>query len=253
MPLGSPPWTSIASVCLKTRGEVDGEVDPLERLLETHGSGRIIRCLAPFLTDSRKHRIEAVLNHRMGGVHLAVESPSNPHNAAAIVRTSEALGAGTVHVIAAEGRALRAQATTQGAYRWVETRSHVALQPFVKYVRDAGLLLVGAQVGTNNSLADVPVEQPLCLLFGNEQRGLSAEAMAACDRLYSVPMYGMSESLNLSVCAAVSLYDVVRRRRESGRMGDLGADQRERLEALYYLRSVDLRLALGVLARQSEI
>lgn len=217
-----------------------------EALVAEHGAARVTQALAPFLTEARRARIETVLDGRMQSVHVAVEAPSDPHNAAAVVRTCEALGALCVHVIAAEARALRARAVTQGSFHWVETRAHAELGAFVAEVRERGMGLAGACMDGSVPIGRLPVERPLCLLFGNEQRGLSAAARDACDVLFHVPMVGMSESLNLSVAAAITLYEVMRRKRAEGGRGDLGEPQRQQLRARYYLGSVDPRLVRGL-------
>ena len=228
------------------------ERDVQARILELHGPRRVVEVLAPYLTAARRERIDVVLEGRMSGVHVAIESPSDPHNAAAVVRTAEALGALGVHVIAAEGKALHAKATTQGAYHWVHTAHHDSLDSFLERMRRQERRLFGAAMDAELRLDQLPIEAPLCLLLGNEQRGLSPEARAACEATYRIPMTGMSESLNLSVSAAISLYDVLGRRRARVGSSDLATAERERLQAEYYLRSVDERLARALLGEEAR-
>ncbi len=217
-----------------------------EALVTEHGAERVTQALSPYVTEARRARIESVLDGRMDSVHVAVEAPSDPHNAAAVVRSCEAMGALGVHVIAAEARALHARATTQGSFHWVQTHHHGDLEGFLAQMRRRGTKLYGAAMDGSESVMRLPVDEPLCLVFGNEQRGLSARAREACDALFHVPMVGMSESLNLSVCAAVSLYEVMRRKRADGRAGDLDEQQRDMLRACYYAGSVDPRMLSGM-------
>ena len=105
-----------------------------------------------------------------------------------------------------------------------------------------GLRLHGAAMDGSVPVTRLGVDEPLCLLLGNEQRGLSKAARGACSTLFHVPMVGMSESLNLSVTAAISLFEVLRRKRESGSLGDLDQAGRARLRACYYAVGVDDRL-----------
>ncbi len=212
-----------------------------EALVAEHGASRVTAALTPYVTDARRARIETVLDGRMSSVHVAVEAPSDPHNAAAIVRTAEALGALGVHVVAAEDRALHAPKTTQGAYHWVQTHHHRDLSGLLAAVRRRGMTLAGACMDGSVPVARVPVDAPLCLVFGNEQRGLSGAARRACDVLFHVPMVGMTESLNLSVSAAISLHDVLSRKRGAGAHGDLTVSERDALRASYLVASVDPR------------
>jgi len=220
----------------------------IEALIARHGPGRVVEVLSPYLTEARRARIEEVLTCRIGSVEVAIEAPSDPHNAAAVVRTCEALGAMTVHAIAAEGDVLNKKRTTQGAYHWVHTRQHADLDGFLEDVRARGLLLAGACADAKMPPGALAVDRPLCLLFGNEHRGLSESAREACDERYSIAMFGMSESLNLSVSAAISLYDVLGRLRAAlGKDGDLDDAAVARERAIGYVRSVDERLLRGLL------
>ncbi|MCP4475201.1 MAG: RNA methyltransferase [Gammaproteobacteria bacterium] len=206
--------------------------------------------LAPYLTAARKEKIEMLLPKRLNSIHLAVEAPSDPHNAAAVVRSCEALGVMNAHVIEAEGRALHAKRTTQGAFHWIHTHHHNAFEQFLQQLkhRQSTIVLAGATMDGDQPLSQLPLEQPLCLLFGNENRGLSPQARQACDLIYHIPMFGMSESLNLSVSAAISLYDVTTRKRQQlQQSGDLTADEIAQLRLHYYANSLEKRLVTQLL------
>lgn len=226
------------------------ERSELDRLITRFGPDRVVRSLEAYVSEPRRERIEAVLDGRMRGVQVALEEPTDPHNAAAVVRTAEALGVLGVHVIGAEPGALHARSTTQGAYHWVSTRHHPDLATFLHDVRGECSIIAGADMEGPVTVDELPVDEPLLLLFGNEQRGLSDEARAACDVQFRIPMFGMSQSLNLSVSAAISLYDVTTRRRALAGKTDLTPDDRARLRARYYLRALDERLIRGLFGGQ---
>jgi tRNA (guanosine-2'-O-)-methyltransferase len=81
---------------------------------------------------------------------------------------------------------------------------------------------------------------PAAFLIGNEHEGLSSAARALCDFEYALPMHGFTESVNLSLATALTIYTHARRRRQAlGRAGDLDEMATERLRASYYARSVD--------------
>lgn len=224
----------------------------LDELLAPYSSERVIELVAPYLTQARRDRIESVLAGRVDGVHVAIESPTDPHNAAAIVRTAEALGVLGVHVIEAEGDALHAKKTTQGAYHWVETRHHGTFDTFLAEVGAGDMMLAGAWMDAPMAVTELSVDRPLCLLFGNESRGLSPRAREACSTGFRIEMFGMSESLNLSVSAAISLHEVLRRRRVVAGRSDLRPERRDALRARYYARSIDRRFLQGLLSSLEE-
>lgn len=214
-----------------------------DQILDHYPADIINEKLAPFVTDARKARIEAVIAARLHGIQLAIECPSDINNALAAMRTAEALGISRIHVINPEGSAGAARSITQGAFYWVDIIYHSDLPSFLKQMQLEGVALAGGVVDASGPLSEVPVDQPLCILIGNEARGLSQPAQAACQHRYSIPMVGMSESLNLSVSAAISLYDTSERKRQQlGATSDLTAQQQNTLRAQYYLHSANSRM-----------
>ena len=102
-------------------------------------------------------------------------------------------------------------------------------------------------------LAAVPVDRPLCLVFGNEQAGLSAGARADCELHFRIPMVGMAESLNLSVAAGIALHALLERRRARiGAPGDLSGQEVAERRARWYAKAIDPRLARHALGLPVE-
>lgn len=214
----------------------------LDVYIDAIGAERVVANLGQQLTEPRLTSIERVVTARLHGVHVAAERPGDPYNAAALVRTAEALGVLHVHVVGVADGSLHARRTTQGSFNWVHTSHHEDFAAFHGTLRKQGVKLFGALMEGECALEELPVDAPFCLLFGNETTGLSQEALAACDVRFRVPMFGMSESLNLSVSAAISMYATCgARRRLLGRMTDMTDDELMRARARYYARSVDLR------------
>ena len=106
-----------------------------EQLIKQHGAASIIKALEPFVTDRRKKRIEDVLAHRLDSIHLAIESPFDINNAFAAVRTSEALGISTVHIITPEGDASSIHSITQGAFYWMTLIFYKTLDEFLQAMK----------------------------------------------------------------------------------------------------------------------
>lgn len=225
----------------------------LQSLYQQYPHALIVKKLSPYITDKRKERIEEVLCRRLSEITVAIECPSDINNALAIVRSAEVFGITTVHLIAPEHEAVAARAITQGAFYWVNVQFHQSLTDFIQVIRQTTIRLVGAVVDTNKTLGSLTVETPICLLLGNEARGLSDEAKAACDGFYTIPMCGMTESLNLSVSAAVSLYDLTERKRMAlGKHSDLSNTKQMAIRAQYYLNSVSTRLATNLIEGNTQ-
>jgi tRNA (guanosine-2'-O-)-methyltransferase len=212
-------------------------------------AAKIIELTMPYVTEARQQRIQQVISKRIQHVSVAVEAPANPHNAAAIIRSAEAFGLTQVHVIEALGTSLQAKATTQGAFHWLDIAHYQDTTTFIDQLHAQGIRIAAASMQGEYTLSELPLEQPICLLFGNEVNGLSSLAQAQCDYLYRIPMVGMSESLNLSVSAAISLYDITQRYRQKlASNSDLTLSQQQALTAQYYLRSIPKRLAANITA-----
>lgn len=224
-------------------------VNAIAPLTDTYSPSRVIEILSPILTDNRKEKIEAILDNRIGSVQVAFENPFDIHNAFAVMRTCEALGVNDIHIVGKRPTKSKGKSTTSGAYRWIDLHYHQNLEKFLA-MRDTGHLLAGAAIDGEYPLAELPVDRPICLIFGNENEGLTTSAITACDRTYKIPMYGMTESLNLSVSAAISLYDILgRKRQQLGKGGDLSSSKRELIKARCYIRSVGFNKAKEILCR----
>lgn len=219
----------------------------LQNLIHQHGALPIINRLQPFVTLSRQQRIHQIVAQRLNSIQLAIEAPEDIHNAMAALRSCEALGVYKLHLIAPEGRATRQQTVTQGAFRWVHQTLHDHSAQFFQTMHQQGFRVAGAVLDANHTLSEIPIQEPLCLLLGNEHRGLSDFARTHCDYLFTIPMRGMTESFNLSVAAAISLFDCTQRRRDwLQRSGDLAENEQQSLTAFYYLNSVTERLINGL-------
>ena len=218
---------------------------PEQQDILTHYSAEhIIEHLSPYVNDARQQRIDQVIHDRLKSVQLALECPSDINNAFAAIRTAEALGITHVHIIAPEGTTFMAKHITRGALYWMTIDYYETLTEFLDYAAQNNLHLAGGIVTATTPLSEVPIAAPLCIMIGNENRGLSEAAQQACHIHYIIPMVGMSESMNLSVSAAISLYDVTQRKRALlNQQPDMTVTEQKQLRAQYFLNSVAPRLS----------
>ncbi|MCA9670723.1 MAG: RNA methyltransferase [Myxococcales bacterium] len=206
---------------------------------------RLVDLLAPHLTPRRLKRMRRIVAQRLASITVLIERPYDPHNAAAVLRSAEALGLSHVHIVPHERRFDFSSQVTQRADKWLDVYLHDDVEQAATFLRAAGFRLAGALAPPKDARerdappAALPVDAPLAIVLGNEHEGLTPRARALCDAHFSLPMFGFSESYNLSVSAALVLSDVTTRRRARlGRRGDLPARARTRLEAAYLVRAV---------------
>lgn len=201
---------------------------------------RAEKILRAAVRPRRWAKIEAVLHQRLGAVRAVLENLHHPHNASAVLRTCEALGVQHVHAVETAEDFTFSRRITLGAHKWITLHRHETFAECAAALRDAGFRLYAAMLDPQaRPLEDLPVQEPLALVFGNEKQGVSAAARAACDGAFIIPMAGFAQSLNISVAAAVSLYSVARRARlERPDGGLLDAAERARLLEAWLPKSV---------------
>ncbi len=187
------------------------------------------------VTDERKTKIERVVAGRLKGLACVCENFEKPHNAAAILRTCEALGILNVYIIEEDVPFEPAKGVTQGAEKWLLLHRFRRAERAIAALKDAGYTIYAAVPGEGSlSLEELPVDRPLALAFGAEATGLSEKLLSACQGSFRIPMWGFSQSLNVSVAAAIALYTCARARRARlGRAGDLEPGELAQLRARY--------------------
>jgi tRNA (guanosine-2'-O-)-methyltransferase len=222
--------------------------DAISRLISRHGPDAICRALEPMLTPARVARIDHVLANRLTSLTVAVEDTYDPHNAAATIRTSEALGLHELHVVEPELRFSAAKGVTRGAHKWIDLHRWPNAEAAVASLHARGFRVYATKPDAAFSIDSVDVTTPIAVMFGNEHNGLSDAAVAACDGALSVPMFGFTESFNLSVTVALATSTLAARRRAYiNAAGDLPEPLRAELRARWF--ALRIRGVVGVLER----
>jgi tRNA (guanosine-2'-O-)-methyltransferase len=212
---------------------------PVDALIERHGPEVVTAAVRPLLTDDRTARIEAVLEARLTSVGVAIENLYDPHNGAAAIRSIEAFGLSTLHVIETTDPFRFSPGVTIGCEKWIGVQRYPDVAAFGASLRERGIAIYGTLPDAADDLETVPVDRPLVVLFGNEHEGLTPEAVAACDGAVSIRMQGFTRSFNLSVSVALVTARLAERRRAFlGVPGDLTVQERARLRARWYALSV---------------
>jgi tRNA (guanosine-2'-O-)-methyltransferase len=213
--------------------------DDIGRFIDRHGPAAVCAALEGLLTAERIARIDQVLVARLASVVTVVEDTYDPHNAAATIRTTEAIGLADLHVIESEHRFTVPDGVTLGAHRWIDLHRWPSAAVAIGGLRERGFRVLATLPGAPHSIDDVDVSTPIAIAFGNEHHGLSEAAIAACDGAVGVPMFGFTESFNLSVTVALAMTRVAARRREViGAIGDLPAARRDVLRARWFAHRV---------------
>jgi tRNA (guanosine-2'-O-)-methyltransferase len=206
------------------------------------------------LGTARRHRIESAVRQRTRSLCLVLHGVHDPHNQAAVVRTSEALGLQEMHVVERPGaRWNPSERITQAAHKWVDVFHHPSFEAAAAALRDRGLrILAAALTDTAVPLHAIEPLRPTALVLGAEAKGLPQEVIAACDGTFQIPMYGLTQSFNVSVAAAiVASFAVEARRVAWGSPGDLPEVEQMALRRRFYARAAG-RIPDSLAARLAE-
>ena len=224
-------------------------MDAIEKMIDRYGSTAVCDALESLLTPERIARIDQVIDARLGSVAAAVEDTYDPHNAAATLRTCEALGLQELYVIEPGVRFSGAKGVTRGAHRWLDLHRFTDATAAIGDLKARGFRVYATLPDATVSVEDVPVDSPLAVVFGNEHDGVSPAVVAACDASITVPMFGFTESYNLSVTVGLAMSRLAARRRAYiGALGDLDAGRRARLRARWF--ALRIRAAVSIVDRK---
>ncbi|MBI5069199.1 MAG: RNA methyltransferase [Deltaproteobacteria bacterium] len=197
-----------------------------------------------FLLPERKERIDRAVESRTRTLTVVLEAFCDPQNVNAVLRTCEAFGVQEIHVVEGPMKPYdRNRKISQNADKWLDVVRWTSTADCLAHLKGRGFTVYATWLGEGSAgIGDLSFAGPVALVFGNENRGVSAEARAGADRTYAIPMRGLVQSLNVSVAAAVSLYHAMgRREAERGRHGDLADDEARALKERFYLLAVKQR------------
>ena len=185
-------------------------------------------------TIRRLDKIKSVLAHRQPGLTVVLENIHDPHNVSAVFRSCDAVGVMRVELLYTLEKFPRiGRKSSSSANKWLEHRRHTSVDVCYQVLRAEGYRIYATRLGGQTvSLYDLDLTKKVALVFGNEHRGVSERAAEAADANFFIPMVGMIQSLNVSVAAAVALYEAFRQRLLSGEFDRPGLPA-EALERLY--------------------
>lgn len=169
------------------------------------------------MTPERYEKIKQILARRQPDLTVLLEGVTKPHNLAAIMRSCDAVAALEVNAVAERGALRRRPKAAAGSRRWVGTRLHASVADAFSALRADGHRLVVAHPRPDSiPYTEWDYTRPTAIVFGTELHGLSDYSLAEADGAIHIPMLGMCESLNVSVSAALILYEAQRQRQQAG-------------------------------------
>lgn len=174
------------------------------------------------VTEEREQKIKSLIAKRQQHLTIILENVHDPHNLGAVMRTCDTVGIHEIYALYTienpkEFHNMIGHNSSSGSKKWVDVHFFEDVNACfdavrTKYKRIYGTHLSDEAVG----LYDLDLAEPTALLFGNEHRGVSKEALALLDGNFIIRQSGMVQSLNISVACAVSLFEAKRQRMVKG-------------------------------------
>ena len=187
--------------------------------LDRSARGGVHQGVAADLADAPDYSVQELVTSAQGPPLIVVlDGIEDPHNLGAILRTVDAAGGDGVirqtrHAARLDGAAAKASA---GAVSHVRIANVVNIARAIGELKDAGVWTIGLAADAPEPYDAIDFTQPSALVVGAEGEGLRRLVRESCDRLASIPMRGRVSSVNVSVAAAIVLFEAVRQRRKAG-------------------------------------
>lgn len=192
------------------------------------------------LTPERRKLLEDVVSRRTRHFTLVLEDLKDPHNISAVIRTCEVFGLQDVHVINEVNPYRVARSVLKGSYKWLDVFCHARRQGCMEHLRGRGYQVAVASTSAEISLYDLDLSKPTAFYLGSETMGNHPETLANADLRFRIPQQGLTESMNVSVCAGVIMATLDRFLRERGREHFvLTPEEKEKLLETFFERSAE--------------
>ena len=168
------------------------------------------------MSPQRYARIRQLLSFRQPTLTLCLEQVHNPFNLSAIIRSCDAVGVHELHAVSYENTEMRKD-TAMGSEHWVKTKIHGTIEHAIDHLKSQKMRVLVTNLSAQAvDFRDIDYTQPTAIILGQEKTGVTAEAIALADHEIIIPMVGMVQSLNVSVAAALVLYEAQRQRQLAG-------------------------------------
>ncbi len=177
---------------------------------------KFLEYLEGFLTDSRKEKFLKILENRTNHFTIAMEDVYQLHNTSAVMRSCEVFGIQELNVVEQKfGKRIDTE-IAMGAQKWVDINRFNTMQNCIDSVKENGYQIIATTPHNDSCLLhEFDITKRSAIFFGTEKQGLSQEVIDQADGFLKIPMVGFTESLNISVSAAIIIQDITSRLRQS--------------------------------------
>lgn len=203
-----------------------------------------------YVTEHKRALFKNIIKKRTRHLTVVLEDLYQAHNASAVLRSCDCFGIQDVHIIENKYEFVVTKDIALGSDKWLHVQNYK--EPKVNNtktcfdsLRDQGYRIVATSPHKDDyAISDLPIDQKTALVFGSEKEGLSDYALEHADAYVKIPMHGFSESFNISVSAAISLYELTKRLHKSNIKWNLEQKEQYLLYIEWMRRAVKYQEAL---------
>ncbi|WP_417860331.1 TrmH family RNA methyltransferase [Winogradskyella sediminis] len=176
----------------------------------------LLEYLETFVTPGRIDRFKAILPNRTKHFTVATEDVYQLHNTSAVMRTCDVFGIQELNIVEEVNSKSIDREIAMGAQKWVDLNRYHSIGDCISDIKSQGYQIVATTPHIDDcELIDFDITKKSCFFFGRESQGLSQQVLDEADCFLKIPMFGFTESLNISVSAAIILQHVTARLRKS--------------------------------------
>ena len=199
----------------------------------------LLEYLQGFLTPRRKKLFEKVIEQRTNHFTVVAQDVYQLHNTSAVIRSCDVFGVQNLQIIEEKLPQRIDKEIAMGAQKWVNVNRFNSTKKCLTAMRDKGYKIVATSPHYDSTrLQDLDITEPCAIFFGTEKDGLSNEVLDYADTTLHIPMFGFTESLNISVSAAIILQHLTDRLRKSDVKWELCAKEKQELTYLWTTKSI---------------
>jgi tRNA (guanosine-2'-O-)-methyltransferase len=198
-------------------------------------NSELIKYLSGFITQRRWHNMEKIIRYRTRYITVVLEDIFQPQNASAVLRTCECLGIQDVHIIENKNRYNINPDVVMGSDKWLNLIKYDSensnTQTAIGQLKKAGYRIIATSLSKKATILDEfePAGGRCAIFFGTELTGLTEEVLNQADEHLKIPIYGFTDSYNISVSAAIVLHDLLNRIRKSEIQWQLSDSEKEEI------------------------
>ena len=199
--------------------------------------------LGQYITDNRKATIERVLDQRTRYMTIVLEDIFQSQNMSAVVRTCECMGVQDMHIVEGRSKFSTNKKVLMGSNKWMDLMRYKEKEKnntaaCYEKLKESGYRIVATHPAAGVSIDELRIDSKLAVVMGNELNGITKFALENADEVVRIPMFGFTESMNISVSAALCIRSLITRIRNSEHNWKLSEPEKADLRLDWYRKSL---------------